>query len=226
VKPGGVIYANPSGDGTYNIIISPDNMQATQSTLQKPDKRNDLAGVYSPSRKTLYYHPDYKNELFGKIQPRLLSDGRYAVTLMSINREPVQSSVHIIPANPQQLFEINDEDSAKFNKDGFTSTGELIMEKWDTTSATWYRFYKNAKCKRWKEPNEGTCGPVYVKDSTGKYVETGKSHKIATTGESHCYKGTEFCTEMYVIAIIEYLYDDANCKRLVKIKHYGGWSCE
>ncbi len=217
------------------IIIKTGMKDLVMSSLQLPSLAppgrvhpyNDLIAIFDPFRKTLFYQQDYRTQVFEKMQPRLRSDGKYDVTVMSINRKPIQMAIDIVTAPPNVLFDVAKKDSTKkYDKYGFESTGELIMEKWDTTSSTWYRFYKNAKCKRWKEPSDGVCSPDFIIDSTGKVVETGKFHKTATTGESHCYKGTEFCTEMYIVAIIEYLYDDANCKRLIKVKTYGGWSCE
>lgn len=224
VKP---VQINPAGKEVYEVVIASLPVQpATEETREEKVSKNDMIAFFSPTSKTLFYLPEYKTQIFDKFKPHLRADGKYDINLASMNRKSIRTVIDIVPANFMDLLNQDKKDSVKYNKDGFESTGELIMEKWDSTSATWYRFYKNAKCKRWKEPNEGTCGPIYVKDSTGKYVESGKSLKIATTGESHCYKGTEFCTEMYIVAIIEYIYDDANCKRLIKVKTLGGWSCE
>jgi hypothetical protein len=235
VKPGGVIYENPSGDKTYGIVLRPGEIvkPPAESTKDERVSKNDMIAFFSPASKTLFYLPEYKTQIFDKFKPNLRADGKYDISLFSMNRKSIRTVIDIVPASLLDLLNQYKKDSIKYDKNGFESTGELIMEKWDSTSATWYRFYKDAKCKRWKEPKEGECfqddlydadGKLVVKD--GKPVLSGKSHKTSTTGESHCYKGIEFCTEIYIVAIIEYIYDDANCKRLVKVKTYGGWSCE
>jgi len=187
----------------------------------RPD---DLVAVFNPGNKKLVFAPAYQKEVFERIKPHLRADGKYDVTMLSMNRKPISMIIDIVPGTQTDLIN-QSEDSIKYDEYGFESTGEMIKEHWDSTGAG-YRFYKNAKCKRWKEGGETACSAFIIQDSSGEYVESGKYYKLVYSPLGHCYEGTEFCTEMYVIDMIAYLYDDVNCKRLISVKTYHGWSCE
>ncbi|MGQ0740118.1 MAG: hypothetical protein ACT4OJ_13795 [Bacteroidota bacterium] len=248
VKPGGVIYANPAGDKTYNVIIKPgESGKAVAETPQGqpskgPDRVNDLIGVFNPFTKILFYNPQYQQQIFSKMQPHIKPDGKYDVNVLTANRKPVRTSISMIPASPAALFDqsvqleekmnevLCDQQDTKPQDKPDRTPAERITETWDSTG-TGYRVYKNARCERFKEGGEVPCFAEEVTypdniSGTEKRKKTGKYHKMVYSPLSHCFKGTEFCTEMYFLDLLIYVYDDANCKRLIDVKKYYAWSCE
>lgn len=207
-----------------------------------PDPVNDLIGIFNPFSKTLFYNPQYQQQVFSKIQPSKRPDGKYDVNVLTAGRKPMRTSINIISLPPAALFDQSVQFDEKMNETlcGGQDTkaqdkrdwnpAERIGEKWDSTG-TGYRFYKNAKCERFKEGGEVPCyeqTEIYPDPLSGsvKTRKTGKFAKMVYSPLSHCFKGTEFCTEMYFVDLLIYIYDDANCKRLIDVKKYYAWSCE
>jgi|GEM_PF-3461928 len=248
VKPGNIIYENLSEDKTYRIILRPGEIVkplADVSPAQPskgPDRMNDLIGVFNPFSKTLYYNPLYQQQVFSKIQPVKRTDGKYNASLLTANRKPARSVISIVAFSPGQLFDqsamleekmndvLCDQQDTKPQDKPDRTPAERITGTWDSTG-TGYRFYKNAKCERFKEGGEVACHeqtesyPDPVSGAT-KTRKTGKFEKMVYSPLSHCFKGTDFCTEMYFVDLLIYIYDDANCKRLIDVKKYHAWSCE
>lgn len=241
IKP---VQINPAGEGGYKVTIASitpakGDISGGQQINIGPHPVNDLIGVFNPFSKILFYTPDYQSQVFSKLQPQLRTDGKYDVNVLSVNRKPMQMAVDLVPATSMILFQqdegcesklrdwVCDQQDKKQEEKKDRTPAERIGEKWDSTG-TGYRFYKNARCERFKEGGETACSEqlIFPSGNIKEPKKTGKYEKLVYSPLSHCFKGTEFCTEMYFVDLVKYIYDDANCKRLIDVVKYYAWSCE
>lgn len=95
-----------------------------------------------------------------------------------------------------------------------------------------YLFYKNAKCKLFLSArNTDKCREIseYFHDKETKQIVlrlTGKYEKTIFEDYKRCIVGEGFCTEMLQIQSTDMIYDDKECKRLVKVETRKEFNCQ
>jgi len=97
---------------------------------------------------------------------------------------------------------------------------------------TKYLFYKNAKCELiMAARNNNNCTEIteYFNDKKAKQIvlkATGKYKKTIFQDFKRCVKGEGFCTEMLQIQSTNMIYDDKECKRLIKVESRKAFNCQ
>ncbi|MBI5857448.1 MAG: hypothetical protein HZB42_07335, partial [Sphingobacteriales bacterium] len=192
------------------------------------DPEKSMVGGIDPVRKILHVNPEYQERVLNSLNAIPLGNGNYHINAISETRTPVSYTVQVKPLIMANVFDsdwwaehlINE----YIKKD--TSRGNIITTTKDSTG-TYYIFYKDAQCvKNDRDLTPGSCFKETEWDSNEKKVkETGRYKKITLYPTGTCKKGTEFCTEVYVVTSISQIFMDANCTRMIKTEDFKHFSC-
>ncbi len=193
------------------------------------DPMKSMIGCLDPDRKILRVKPEYQQQVLNSLHAVSLGSQTYQVSSLSASGMAVTYNIELKPLLLADVF--SGDWWAKYLIEEYikkdTSRGKIITTHRDSTG-TWYIFFKDAKCKQrdYEKGEEFGCHPETVWDpKEEKDKPTGMYEKFSSLPSARCAKGAEFCTEAYVVSSIKYIYQDANCTRLVKIESNYNFSC-
>lgn len=216
----------------YSIADGGDKEPVENVTFsyQQVNPVTDLIGFLDPFKKVLFAVPKYRQQLLNMIQAKQQPNGRYLIQSLTAERKPVSYSVAVFNFNAEDIFHKAEELTKTLQCGTGTTEEKPTFLSQDTVKGTPYRFYKDAQCVKEYEGRIFECQPQYdIKwnSSTMKYdsTATGKYIKTITSDRYACQKGEAYCTEMWQIIYIDYIYDDKNCSRLIDIIKNYTWSC-
>lgn len=216
----------------YSVSLGGDKgpVESGSMNYQRVNPITDLIGFLDPFRKVLFAAPKYQQQLLDMMQAKQQTNGKYLIQSLSAERKPVSYTITVINLSPENIFHIV-EKATKTLQCGTTAEDEKpTFLSQDTVKGTPYRFYKDAECVKEYDGRTIDCREqIEIKWnlSTNKYDSTltGKYVKSITSDRYACHKGESFCTEMWQIIYVDYIYDDKNCTRLIDIIKDYTWSC-
>ena len=206
---------------------------------------HDLAGEFDATTKILKIKNDSKESLLQYLGAKKSANGNYSFALSNGIKMVTYNNISIV-------IDPNQQDSACID-DGLTvpakeekkdepvppkdtiKTGGIdwadVTTRFTDSTGRKYRFYKNAECKILDNGFNIECKPQRI----GAWDPVAKVYKDTATGKFErwefqphggCLKGSGFCTEMMQIRSVQFLYDDKDCKRLIEVIKYEGFSCQ
>jgi hypothetical protein len=206
------------------------NMRAS---TDGPHPINDLIAFLDPFQKVLFVTEEKRQNVLASLRTELRPDGSYSVWGIRPDRTPVQYNIHVVNSEPQQIFYQSFLFEKKFNEllcnfqdKPDTTRGTLLTgEFWNRTTGTGtaHRYYIDAKCVLLSPAYSSSCMEGVNYDNPK--ISTGKSFDAEYRPVSKCRRGTDICTEKWVIYCTINNYDDANCRVLIKRWDYYDWSC-
>lgn len=194
------------------------------------DPYQSMIGYMDPDKKVLRVNPEYQERILNSLKGVPLGNNIYSITASNTSGKPVTIQVQFEPdfKSPYE-GDYWAEYLIKNRKSQDSIFGKVISSTKDSTG-TWYIFYKDAKCTSHNEGKivEYACKPFiqseYV-DGERKERETGYYEKYVSQPSGTCLKGNDFCTEVYSISGISYIYMDPKCTRLKTTINYYNFSC-
>jgi hypothetical protein len=193
------------------------------------DPIKSMIANLDPDNKILRVRPEYQEQILRSLNAKPMGNNLFEISMVTPTLTSVTS---IIAVQPLILADIYSGDwwaeyliREYIKKD--TAHGKIITTHRDSTG-TWYIFFRDAKCtqsefeKGWTTPcrSEGNWD-----SKEEKMIPTGRYYKYTSNPRASCLKGTDFCTEVYVISGITYIYQDANCNRLIATETSYHFSC-
>lgn len=194
------------------------------------DPIKSMIGYLDPKNKVLKVKPDYQQQVLNSLNAVPSGSGTFRINSMSETRVPVNYDIRLMPFERTNTF---DSDwwaehliETVLKKD--TTRGNIITTSKDSTG-TYYVFYKDAKCEvNSYAKEERTSGCMVEEEWDGKEQKskpTGRYKKITCYKTGSCRKGTDFCTEAYLVSCITQIYMDANCTKRLKTFDFKHFSC-
>ncbi|HWR33463.1 MAG TPA: hypothetical protein VN451_08060 [Chitinophagaceae bacterium] len=204
-----------------------DTYSLNKRTRDGIDPQKSMIGYLDPDKKILKAKPEYQQQILNSLNAVSLGNGTFKINAISETKTSVSYNIQLIPFVFATTY--NDDSWAEYlirqaAKD--TTLGKII----DTTrksDGTWYIFYEDAKCENWGygENSSGCMKETEYEEKENKFKETGRYEKLTIYPGGSCKKGTEFCTEVYVVSSSSEIFLDANCTRRIKIEYRKHFSC-
>jgi len=217
--------AKKMGDGTYNIVLHGDNGQPVSFTHISPKP------FPAPSKE----QPggDCKPPVI--LPPRPVQNDNVGTKAQSSNDTPKQTAGDIDTPKPDdgaQLGGVPKTEGATIDstKEEESGLAKLTTEFTDTSGRK-YRFYKDAICQELIAPFTVECKPETERTwdpetKTPIDTPTGKYDRWDHLGMKICVKGSGFCTEMNQVKAVQMIFEDKECKRMIKVVNWEGFMCQ
>lgn len=189
------------------------------------DPVKSMIGCLDPDKKILRVKPEYQQQVLNSLNAVPVGDGGYKINTMSASLTSVTYNIQVAPMIRADFFGIERWKNYPVEKE--TNAATILTATKDETGTT-HVFFKDAKCNTGITESGRTadCAEQQEWDEKEqKFKPTGKYTTIKETRSGRCRKGTDFCTEVYIITKVINTYLDAKCTRLIKVETKSGFSC-
>jgi hypothetical protein len=223
-------------NATPSIAAMIEKPEVPADSYQQADEfGKTLVGYLDPEKKTLFVDPKFQEQILASLGGVRRSDNRYLIQSMNAKRSALYYDVAVTPATAAMLLNVSQdwwvkELNERLKKD--SAAGKLIGTVLDSTSGTWYRFFRDAACKlaeKAETPVECSEEVVLVDNpQTGQkdMKNTGNYFSVHFPESRRCVKGNDFCTEVLMVWKIVYTYADKECKLLKNVETTYNFSCK
>jgi len=194
------------------------------------DPKESMIAFLDPGKKRLWVNPEYQQQVLATLKAVPAGNEMFQIQSLSAMKVPVS---YLIRAVPMFMHSVYDHEwwanELMERKTRDSTAGTRITATKDSTGTYWV-FYKNAKCEKMEGQKRQKCLEHETcvwdpKTQKGELKKDGKYYTYEFLPVGSCKKGTEFCTEMWSIFRINYVYADKNCTRLVDVEKIYGFSC-
>ena len=187
------------------------------------DPVKSMIGYLDPNKKILHIKPEYQQQVLNSLNAVSTGNNIYNISTMTASRVPISNTIRLSALNMATIFAGDwwaEELMKRMEQD--TSKGTKLSTHRDSIG-TWYVFYKDAICGLPTDHRTLACIPLTRYDSTGTHPLGYGT--ITDYPQSSCRKGTNLCTEVYVVTTVTNIYQDATCTRLIRVETSYGFSC-
>ncbi len=203
-----------------------------QNSNSTVDEMNDITAFLNGFDSTLYVIPENKNEVIKKLNAQLIEGNVYKINTLTISSNKITYIFKLKEASLNNiLFYITDSDQRYFELAAEKDSARAELLNKFKSGGVFYRVYKNAQCTNINQASVSDCyaesyTEIDLKDSTVKYIKTGKFLKMEYQLINHCVKGNDYCVEALVVKTIRKKYDDPLCRNLLETTDWNyDYSC-
>ncbi|MBI5857447.1 MAG: hypothetical protein HZB42_07330 [Sphingobacteriales bacterium] len=189
------------------------------------DPVKSMIGFLDPDKKILRVKHEYQQQVLNSLNALPLDNGSYTINAVTASLTPVSYNIQVASLVRADFFDSKWWEKYPVEKE--TDAATLLTTTKDETG-TVHVFFKDAKCNTGITESGRTADCTELQEwdeKEQKFKPTGKYTTIKESRSGRCRKGTDFCTEVYVITKVINTYLDAKCTRLIKVETKSGFSC-
>ena len=193
------------------------------------DPRKSMIAYLDPDNKILKVMPEYQQQILNSLKAVPVGNDSYRINAITNSMASVSYNIQVAPLLLSSIYQ--GDWWAKYLIEEYikkdTSMGKILSTLRDSTG-TWYIFYKDAKCIQSEYSKGKTWGCIPGKEwdsKNQKDMATGFYETYTANPSARCLRGTDFCTEVYLITGVKNIYSDPKCTRLIRVETDYNFSC-